>query len=111
MATLTAASTVLTGLVVSGVEPGAAGDVFTNTGKEVVVINNASVGSINVTLDHKDAGSGAVVVDPVVAVGAGVIKVIGPFPKGRYDDSNGQVKVSCSAQTDITIQVLKVTPA
>lgn len=111
MALLTAANAGLAGVDLAGVTPGGSGDTFANTGKEIVLIYNNSGGSINVTLDHQNLATGVVVTDPVVAVGNGVTKAIGPFPPGYYNDGSGLTKVTCSATTNVTIKVLKVTPA
>ena len=112
MATLTATPITRAGIDIAGVQPGAGGDEFVNTGKELVLINNASGGSIDVTLDIKSTVDGAAVTDPVVAVADGVTKAFGPFQKSYYNDTtNDRAKVTCSAQTGVTIKVLSLTPA
>lgn len=112
MATLTVAAAARTGVDIVGVAPDAAGDEWANTGKEVLLVNNASAGSINVTLDIKSTVDGAAVTDPVVAVGAGVTKMIGPFPTGIYNDSGtGRAKATCSATASVTVKVMQVAPA
>lgn len=111
MALLTAAVLARTGVDIAGVTPGGSGDTFVNTGQEYVIVKNSSGGSINVTLDVVATVDGAAVTDPVVAVGAGVEKMIGPFPTGWYNDGNGQAKVTCSATTSVTIKVVKLPTA
>lgn len=111
MATLTPVAVSLSGVDVAGVTPTAStGDVFANTGKEIVEIKNASGSPITVTLDHLNSPDGAVITDPTVTVADGITKAIGPFPPGYYNNGSGQVKVTCSAVTSVTIKVLQVTP-
>lgn len=109
MATLSVGTTARTGLVATGVTPGGSGDEFANTGVECALIRNGSGAPVNVTIDFKAAPDGATVTDPVVAVAAGAITLIGPFPPAYYNDSStGRVKLTCSATTDVTISVFKL---
>lgn len=111
MAILTVATVTRAGLDVVGVAADAAGDEWANTGQEFVEIKNGSAGSINATLDIKPNIDGAAVTDPVVAIAAGVTKIIGPFPPGLYNDANNRAKVTCSAVASVTIRALKCPPA
>lgn len=110
MALLTPVLSSRAGVALTGVTPTAStGDTFANTGKEYIFVNNGSAGSINVTLDMVATLDGAAVTDPVVAVGAGVTKVIGPLPPALYSVglvSGGVAKFTCSAVTDITVKVI-----
>lgn len=89
-----------------GVAADATGDNWVNTGKEMLVVKNGGGGSINVTLDLRATLDGISVTDPVVAVGAGVTKLIGPFPVGLYNDAGGKMNVSYSGVTSVNISVL-----
>jgi hypothetical protein len=110
MATLTVTEISRDGVDVAGVTPTAGtGDEWANTGRELILVANASGGSINVTLDLKGTIDGLAITDRVVAVGAGVTKAIGPFPTGIYNDSStGRAKATCSATSSITIKALKL---
>lgn len=57
---------------------------FTNTGKEVVLINNVGVGSVTVTFSTPGIVDGSAMPDLAVVVAAGAIAVVGPFPRGLY---------------------------
>lgn len=98
---------VRTGNDLAGVTPDATGDTWVNTGKEFVIIKNGSGSSINVTLDIQATIDGVSPTDPVVAVAAGAQKLMGPFPVGIYNDPSGNAKVTCSAVTSVTLNVLK----
>lgn len=108
MATLTATALARTGVDIAGVAADAAGDEWANTGAEFVAIKNGSGAGITVTLDIKATLDGAAAVDPTVSIAAGATKLIGPFPKGIYNDSTtGRAKVTCSAVTTVTIAVVR----
>lgn len=111
MALITVATAVDTGIDIVGAAV-AASDTFANTGQEVVLINNGSGGSINVTITTPATVDGLAVEDRVVAVANGVTKAIGPFKTGVYNDSaTGLVTVTCSATSSVTIKVIKVPAA
>jgi len=87
------------------------GDKWVNTAKEMVLVKNASGGSINVTIDTPNKQDGDLEVDQrVIAVGAGTTALLGPFEKSVYSnksDSN-KAKVICSSVTSITIAIIKM---
>src|SRR6266540_2006220 len=111
MATLAVSDVVRAGGVADGAAAAGGGDAFAHTGAELLVVKNGSVSSINVTLVTQATVEGNAVADPVVAVGAGVTKAIGPFPRYIFGDANGLVQVTYSAVTSVTVKVLKLTPA
>lgn len=112
MALLTPAPVTRAGVDVVGAAADAAGDEWVNTGQEFVEVKNGSASSINVTLNIKATLDGAAAVNPVVAIAAGVTKIIGPFPKGVYNDpANGRAKITYSAVATVTTKVLACPPA
>jgi hypothetical protein len=98
------------GVDVAGVASDVVGDEWPNTGQEFVEVKNGSGGSINVTLQIRGTIDGAAAVNPVIAVGAGVTKIIGPFPQGIYNDTNGRAKITYSAVVTVFTKVMKCTP-
>jgi len=111
MAILTVITVDRTGKDVAGAASDVAGDEWANTGQEFVEVKNGSGGSINVTLNIQATLDGAAAVNPVVAVGAGVTKIIGPFPTGVYNQvANGRAKITYSAVTSVLTKVLKCPP-
>lgn len=76
-------------------------------GNVLLVVNNGSGGSINVTVQTAATEDGLAVAEQIVAVGAGVQKVIGPFRPSTYDRASGaadpgEVYVDFSAVTTVT---------
>lgn len=81
---------------------------FTNTQKEVLIVKNASASPINVTIKIPVTVDGKAVASLVVAVANGTTKVIGPFPKAVYNDTDGMVHFDLSAITTVSVGVLQI---
>ncbi|MFO1038151.1 MAG: hypothetical protein U1E45_15040 [Geminicoccaceae bacterium] len=114
MADLTIVTPTIAGVAESMVAAAVGGDAFVNDGNTLLRVNNASGGSINVTIAsqysvNQTLPPGTANANQVVAVGAGTSKVIGPFPKGSWNDANGKVQVSYSAVTSVTVGAIKIT--
>lgn len=62
---------------------------FVNAGQSVLLVNNASAGSIDVTITRFGSDDGEARTARTVAVGAGVIKAIGIFPPAVYNTKSG----------------------
>ena len=97
----TAGATYTTTAVVSS-------DKFLNTGREALIVINGSGSSINVTFTPGGTPGGLALAPVVVAVGAGVTKIIGPFNPSYWNDSSGFVNYAFSATTTITEAVIQV---
>lgn len=78
-------------------------------GRTFLLVDNASGGSINVTLEVQTTsinvpGAGAITVaDIVVAVPSGAAKLIGPIAPA-YVDASGYAHITYSAVTSVTTQ-------
>jgi hypothetical protein len=108
MAALTVNQISATGLTDALVAAAGGGDTFVNDGRTFLEVLNGSGGSINVTFTTPALVQGIAVSDPVVAVGAGVRKKIGPFPTELFNDANGAVGVAYSAVTTVTVGAFKL---
>ncbi|GIW81490.1 MAG: hypothetical protein KatS3mg105_3297 [Gemmatales bacterium] len=106
MALLTAKVASRSGVDLSPVAANAGGDEFVNNGRELLYIKNASGSSITLTVQTPVTVDGLAVSDRQITVGAGEEKIIGPFPKGTYNDGNGHVQLSYSAVTSVTVSVI-----
>lgn len=90
------------------------GDVFTNTGNELLHVKNGGGGSITVTITPARASSdvpsfGTMSKATVsVAVAAGAEGVIGPFEPHAFNNSSGQVVVNYSGVTTVTSGAFKL---
>jgi hypothetical protein len=106
MAILTVTTVSRAGIDIAGAAADVAGDSFPNTGHEYLVVKNGSASPITVTLDIKQTVDGQTVTDPTVTIAAGASKIIGPFPTGIYNDTNGRVGVTYSAVTTVNVIAL-----
>ena len=104
-----------TGISITESSAGVSGDKATNPdGKTVFIVKNGSGSSINVTVaeqmsDRTDPNFGILTKSNVVkAVAAGAIAVIGPFPPAAFNDANGDVNITYSATTSVTVGAMKL---
>lgn len=106
MALITPVAPALTGATLA-LGAAAASDTFERRqGDSVLVVNNASGGSINVTIvSRATPDAGEAVADLVVAVPAGAQKMIGPFPQ-QFEDASGLVTANFSATASVTRAVI-----
>ncbi len=106
---------VLGGVAIVAITVPADGITFLNTGYEFVEITNDSMGSIVATIDVYPAGGqgapgGFTTTDPTVTIAAGATKKFGAFKRRQFNNADEKVKVTTSAQADVTIGVYKLPP-
>jgi len=106
MATLTVVSAAVTGAAYVPAAAAGGGDVFPNDGNTRLLVTNGGGGSINVTITPQNTVNGLTLAAVVVAVAAGASKVIGPFPPQYFNNSSGQVVLTYSAVTSVTVSVI-----
>lgn len=92
--------------------PNADGDVI-DVGRVAIYVNNASGGSINVTVQTPVTVDGLTVEDPVIAVAAGTVKLIGPLPARLFarpagGADAGRAYVNYSAQASVSRAVVSL---
>ncbi len=85
----------------------ASGDKFTNDGKTMLIVKNADDDTATIcTVDDPNTaapdGYTAFNPDVPIACNFGHTVVAGPFPKGRFNDVDGNVALSWSATTGVT---------
>jgi hypothetical protein len=103
MAVLTVREASLAGVSLGAMTAGASGgDSFVNNGLVILVLHNSSGGAITITADAPGvpALEGAQAFNPDVqkVVAAGALRdVWGPFPAWRFNDANGSVQLTYSA--------------
>ena len=106
MATLTVTTPAITGTTLTPVAAAGGGDVFPNDGGKELYINNASGSSINLTITPGGTPGGLTLSPIVIAIPTGTIKLIGYFPPGYFNNASGQVALTYSAVTSVTVAVL-----
>lgn len=93
-------------------QPTVDGDVV-DIGATFLYVDNASVASVNVTVQTPVTVDGLNVEELIVAVPAGQFRLIGPFPPRTFAQPTtspdaGRAYVDYSAQTSVTRAVLKL---
>lgn len=86
---------------------------FKNTGKEFIIVERAVASTSTITIHTNVVEDGLTLPNVTHAMAAGdstvQTKVIGPFPKADYNQTDGYVYVD-SDSTDDTISVHSLTP-
>jgi hypothetical protein len=113
MATLSVQKPSAAGVALTYAAAAGGGDKFANSGREFVHVQNASGGAITVTFTSGAAsankcsfGVAHTAHDLSVAVGAGADAMIGPFNRERFNDVNGDVNITYSGVTSLTVAVI-----
>jgi len=108
VATLSVQIVVLGGLTPSYGAAAGGGDEFLNSGREFIHAKNGAGVSQTVTVNSQVACNQGADHDAAVAIPAGQERMIGPFPKNRFDDANGKVQITYSAVASLTVAVVRV---
>lgn len=112
MAALSPQDLAFTGVAPTYNTAASGGDTFANDGKTYVHLKNSSGGSIDVTfdavasIDTAQAGNISIS-DTVVTVPASGERVVGFFPPQRFNNSSGNVAMSYSSHTGLTVAVIR----
>lgn len=110
MAVLTVQQVALTGLNPSYAAASAGGDSFDNDGRTVLHVKNTNASSRTVTVaSQKPAVPGLAPSNNAVSVPATTgERFIGPFDPTVWNDSNGDVQVTYSADAGVTIAAIRI---
>ena len=108
MAQLTIQTIAVAGVVPTYAAAAAGGDAFLNDGATYFHVKNGGGSSINVTVNSITACDQGFDHDQVVAVANGSEKILGPFPVGRWNDTSGNVSITYSAVTSVTVAAVKL---
>jgi hypothetical protein len=112
MATLTVTDVVpVTGVLQTLTAAAGGGDVFPNQdGRTYFVVTNGGGGSITVTIDSVTPCDQGVDHDGGGAVAAAATRIFGPFQPRRFNNSQGQVAVTYSGVTSVTVGAFRLPP-
>lgn len=108
MAILSVVTPSRSGTTLTLVAAAEAGDSFPNTGREVVYVDCTGSGAsrtvtfaLTGTADGQSASAGK-----AVTIGAGLIKICGPFPTELYNDVNSRVVMTYSDEEFVSVGVI-----
>lgn len=108
MAVLTVQTITRAGLEETLAAAAAGGDSFPNDGRVFLYARNGDVSDKTVTIATQKTVDGKAVADDAIVVTAAEERMIGPFPPGLYNDSNGRVQVTYSAETSVTVAAIRL---
>lgn len=110
MATLTVQSISRSGLKPTMASASGSGDKFPHAANRFIEVDNGSGSSVDVTVasQYSSAPQGLDSADLTVAVPAGERRLVGPFSERAFADSNGDVNVSYSATTSVTVAAIEL---
>lgn len=108
MATLSVQTVALAGITPSYVAAALDGDEFVNSGREMIHVKNGHTSPWTVTVNSQLACSQGFDHDAAVVVTNAQERMIGPFPKSRFDDATGKVQITYSGVTALTIAIVQV---
>lgn len=111
MALLTATPITRSGITPALAAAGAGGDSWANSGKEFIEVNNAGGAPITVSIAIQGTVDGVAVPARTVVVTNATRRFIGPFQPGFYNDTNGQIQLTYSGVTSVTVGVFQVIAA
>lgn len=84
------------------------GNFFDNDGMTFLFVDNADVSPVNVTVDSSSNCDQGFDHNVVVTVPASEQRLIGPFPKGRFNDSSDQAQITYASVTSLTIEPIRL---
>jgi hypothetical protein len=108
MADLTVQSVSLAGLTPVYGAAAAGGDAFVNSGKDFIHIKNGHTSPQTVTVNSQGACSQGFDHDVAVSVTNAQERMIGPFPKDRFNDAADKVQLTYSGVVALTIAIVRV---
>lgn len=108
MADLDVQKTILTGLTPSYDACAGGGDAFLNSGKTFIHVKNGHSGAWEVTVDSVKDCSQGFDHNVVVSVPNAEERMIGPFPRSRFNDAEGKAQITYDGVTALTIAVIEV---
>ncbi len=108
MADLNVQAISLTGLKETLAAAAEAGDAFLNSGRELLHVKNGSAVEVTVTVDSQAPCNQGFDHNVAVAIPAGEERLIGPFPKARFNNTAEKVQVAYSAVADVTVAAVRL---
>lgn len=112
MATLTAVQADLGDNDLGAVAVAAGGDQFLNTGREILYFKNTNASDRTITVATSATlpalGGALAIADVTLVISQNEEKIIGPFESRYFNDANGYVQLTYSADTGVTVAVIRV---
>jgi hypothetical protein len=108
MAQLNVEDVSLSGVAPAMVAADVNGDTFSNDGRTMFKVTNGSAAAITATITSPQPCNYGYNHDVAVNVAAGATVDVGPFPPARFNNHQGNVSVSYSAVTSVTVSPVRL---
>ena len=108
MAVLTVQQISLAGLEPAFVAADAEGDEFVNSGRVFLHVKNGDALAATVTIDSQAPCNYGFDHNVEVSVPAGEERLIGPFKRNRFNNSEGKVQVAYSSVSNLTVAAVEL---
>lgn len=105
--TIVAQPVAVTGTVLTLADANTDGSLCLNDGRTYLVVDNAGAVPTTVTVKAIGTCSQGTLHDAVVAVAAGAVKHIGPFPIKFFNNDSGLMDIAYSVAADVTVAAYK----
>ena len=106
---ITVQSMTSAGLEVTFEAANAAGNFFENNGRTYLVVKNGDSSDHSVIIDSPGACDQGFYHDVTIVVTLAEERSIGPFSTARFNDTSGNVNVTYTAVTSVTVAAIKFT--
>lgn len=108
MAVLTVEKPTTSGVASTLVAASAGGDSFANDGRVILRVQNGGASSITVTATATGQCNQGALHNATGSVSAGATNDFGPFPASQFNDGSGNVNVTYSAVTSVTVAAIRI---
>lgn len=85
---------------------GGSGDVFQNSGREILLIRNDSGSNITLTVATPGQRDGVAFDEYTATLADGVTYALGPFPAAIFNNASSQVSMTYSSATSLTLAII-----
>ena len=85
------------------------GNEFLNVDERAFLyVKNANAGTIVVTIGTPNTVDDLAIADRTISIATGVNKLIGPFPKQHYNQTDGMVYIDYDIGASVTVAVIRL---
>lgn len=108
MATLSPQVVVLAGITPTLASAASGGDEWVNSGRDIIHVKNSGAETTVIVNSQVNCNQGVDHDETITIPATTGWKMIGPFPKDRFNDAAGKVQITYGDHTNLTIGIVRV---